>query len=168
MISNLSLQLGLALCLVLAISGCGRDEISAPSNAPFPGHLQAAIDSACVQAPNVFTPLAGDGINDRFWIVAKNITDITVTIKSENGTILFRTSELNSGWNGSNASGSGPFTVKVVATTTSGNVLHAQSLLYKLAYAGPCLHFYGTPVAGDQFDPRICGVTYPSNDIFCP
>jgi hypothetical protein len=134
-----------------------------------PSHLQLSVDSACVQAPNVFTPIPNDGVNTVFAVLSKNISSIQVRIKNSSGHLVYFSTDPNSAWDGTDTTGTGPYKVAVQATTVSGIFLSGFSTLHKLAYDGaPCLTFIGTPVCGDQLDPRICGVTYPTYEVFCP
>jgi len=158
-----------ACSLVLAVllfSGCRKDA-SLNGGGSGPSHLFLSVDSACIQAPNVFTPNR-DGINDIFRVVQRNITDGRVVVLDPAGDTLFQTTDPSASWDGSNATSTGPFTVKVKATTTSGVLLQGQNFVHVLSYGnGNCLQFGGTPVSGDQFEARICGVSYPTNDVFC-
>jgi hypothetical protein len=130
-------------------------------------HIELSADSACVQAPNVFTPNF-DGINDGFVVVGYNMTSLNVEVRNTQSTVVFASQGPDPWWDGTDTTGTGPYTVLVSGTTTSGVFLSGQSSLTALDYAGAlCLTYAGAPVTGDQFDQRICGVTYASNDIFC-
>lgn len=130
-------------------------------------HIELFSDSACVQAPNAFTPNS-DGINDVFAVVSSNMATLSVEIRDQQNTIVFTSDDLYPSWDGTDSTGSGPYTVLVNGTTSSGVFLSGESNLAALDYNGAtCLIYTGAPVTIDQFDPRICGVTYTSNDIFC-
>jgi len=161
----------LVLAVAGGVGGCRKDRGLPPNGnggMPGPSHLELSVDSACVQAPNVFTP-NGDGINDVFVVYARNIDSIQVRILNSFGQEVAGSSEPYLFWDGSDTTGIGPYTVQVHAITTSGVTLSGASTLTRLDYGtGPCLSYSGTPVCGDQLDPRICGPTYPTNDVFCP
>lgn len=131
-------------------------------------YIELAVDSACVQAPNVFTP-DGDGVNDEFYVLARNITHIQARILDADLQVIMVFEDTRVHWNGSEPSGFGPFTVQVQAVTTSGVTLTGQAPLTILGYGdNPCLSYDGTPVCGDQLDPRLCGPVYTTNEVFCP
>lgn len=131
-------------------------------------HIQLSVNSACVQAPNALTPNA-DGINDHFVVYATNITGLQTTIFRTNGTVAMSSTDPYPVWSDLDSTDVGRYRVIIQATTTSGITLSGWSHLDVLAYdANMCLHHSAQPVTGDQFDPRICGVTYATNDIFCP
>jgi hypothetical protein len=160
---------GLLIISLALLTSCGKDdEQTQPSGGtPWMNHLELSLDSACVLAPNVFTPNF-DGINDRFVVVGSNMASLNVEVRNSQNTIVFTSDDLSPMWDGTDSTGTGPYSVLVSGTTMSGVFLSGQSSLTALDYNGAlCLTYAGDPVAGDQFDPRICGVTYPSNDIFC-
>lgn len=130
-------------------------------------HIELAVDSACVQAPNVITP-DGDGINEAFFVFSKNVVSLEVRIKDSANELVIEFTDPNFGWNGADSTGIGPYTVEVRATSTSGISLFGKSSLTILEYGnGSCLNYEGTPVTGDQLDPRICGISHPSHEVFC-
>lgn len=125
------------------------------------------MDSACVQAPNVITP-NGDGITDVFHVLVRNIVTVRMVIINSEGDTVHVSEDPNVGWNGTDTTGQGPFAVHVEALSTSGQVLQGTSELHALGYGlAPCLTYPGIPVCGDQLDPRICGPTYPTHEVFC-
>lgn len=131
------------------------------------GHIKLSTDSACAQAPNVVTPNA-DGINDVFFVSTKNITSMQTSVHRLSGEVVFHSTSLWPSWDGLDSTDLGRYRVVVQATSTSGITLSGSSYLDLLDYdANMCLQHAGTPVTGDQIDPRICGVTYATNDIFC-
>lgn len=153
----------------LALSACREEERAAPTNAGIARmpHFELSADSSCLLAPNVFTPNS-DGINDVFAVVSSNMATLSVEIRDPQNTIVFTSDDLSPSWDGTDSTGNGPYTVLVSGTTSSGVFLTGHSDLAALDYNGAtCLTFNGAPVTVDQFDPRICGVTYTSNDIFC-
>lgn len=50
--------------------------------------------------PNAFTP-DGDGINDRFVIQGHNLTDYSIKIRDRWGQLVYTSTDLSNGWNGS-------------------------------------------------------------------
>lgn len=54
---------------------------------------------ATIFVPNTFTP-NGDGLNDVFLPVGKNIADLTLRIFDRWGELLYETNDLNMGWDG--------------------------------------------------------------------
>lgn len=155
----------------LLLAGCRKDDaaqVAVPGVPPAPTHIQLAVDSFCVQAPNVITP-NGDGINDRFHVVSRWMTDLTVVITTATGDTVHVDQGVNNAWQPAEGATAGPYIVRVRATTTSGQMLQGQGSLHLLAYgASGCLPFIGMPVTGDQLDPRLCGPAYDTNELFCP
>jgi hypothetical protein len=157
------------LSFLLTLASCKKDnDAVGRSTGDRSSHLELSVDSACVKAPNFFTPENQDGINDVFTVVPYNVVDLQISIVSDEGDTLYTSHDLNNMWDGTGSVGPGPFQVFVTATTTSGILLQGQAPLYLLTYNGPCLFIPTPPVGGDQLDPRICGVPHASNDIFCP
>lgn len=160
----------LPILLLVAVSGCKRDDATPRGEGgPRSSHIELAVDSACVQAPNVFTP-NGDGVNDVFYVLARHIASIYITVLNMAGDTVHVSDDLHSNqWDGTDTTGHGPYMVHVEAISLSGHLLQGESPLHRLDYGtATCLAYHGTPVGGDQFDPRICGVAYPTHEIFCP
>jgi len=131
-------------------------------------HIELAVDSACIQAPNFFTP-NGDGVNDVFPVLCKNVASVKVRILNSANELVLENTDLHFLWNGQDSTGIGPYTVEVDAISSSGIPMFGKSSLHILDYdSGSCLNYVGTPVSPDQFDPRICGISYPSSDVLCP
>lgn len=157
----------LALACTMA---CRKQEVD-PSgsgvSADPAGHIELATDSACIQAPNVITPNF-DGINDLFVVHGRNMTSLAVEVRDPQGIIVFASEDPAPTWDAADTTGNGPYTVHVSGITSSGATLNGHSSLHALDYNGAaCLNYNGIPVTPDQLDPRICGVSYTSNDIFC-
>lgn len=152
----------------VVLAGCAKDPMTLWSDMPRMAYIELAVDSACVQAPNVFTP-DGDGINDSFFVLVRNIAQIEVRILDANLQPIMVYDDPLTIWAGNEPSGFGPFTVQVQAVTTSGITLTGQAPLTILGYGdNPCMSYDGTPVCGDQLDPRLCGPVYDTNEVFCP
>lgn len=157
------------ILLVLAISPGCKKETNAPTagGAPWMSHIAAAVDSAFIQAPNVVTPNA-DGVNDVFHVVMRNVTSAQTTVLRLTGETVFNSSSLQPVWDDLDSTDLGRYQVKVSATSISGSLIAAQSYLDVIAYSEDlCLPYSGSAATGDQFDPRVFGVTFPTNEIFC-
>ncbi len=167
--SVMRLEPVLILLVLAAMIGCKKDDGPTPTNGgtPWTSHVAVSVDSAFIMAPNLVTPNA-DGINDFFHVVARHVTSLQTSIMDSSGTVVFDSQSLQPVWGGLDQDDLGRYSVFVSAVSISGNTLEAQSYLYVLDYTTEmCLPFTGTPATGDQFDPRIFGLTYASNDIFC-
>lgn len=57
------------------------------------------IDDYEIQVPNVFTP-NGDGLNDYFYVIARNIDSYELKIFNRWGSLLYSSTELSDKWNG--------------------------------------------------------------------
>jgi len=130
-------------------------------------HIAVATDSAFIMAPNVVTPNS-DGINDSFHAYGRNVTAMRTTVLFLNGDPAFSSSSLQPIWDGLDSTDLGRYRVHINAITTSGMPLSATSYLDLVDYgASSCIALPGVPVTGDQFDPRLFDVSYPTQDIFC-
>lgn len=156
----------LALCLLCV--ACEKDrDVRGISISDYRTHLELAVDSACIQAPNIITP-NGDGVNDVFYVLFCNIASFQVRIKNSSNALVVEYNDPTYVWNGQDSTGNGPYTVEVEATSSSGMHMFGRSSLTILDYGnGTCLNYEGRPVSGDQLDPRICGISYASHDVFC-
>ncbi len=155
----------LGLALLACATGC-KKEHTGPALAASP-YIAIQIDTAFIMAPNVVTP-NGDGINDAFMVVVTNITTLNTTVLHMNGDTAFHSTSLHPVWSDLDSTDLGRYSVTIHGVSTSGHDLYGNGLLDLLDYHGePCLPYSGTPVTGDQFDPRVFGVSYPSNDIIC-
>lgn len=56
---------------------------------------------ADIYVPNAFTPLDNDGLNDLFYPVTRNVRNIEFKIYNRWGELLYETSDVNGGWDGS-------------------------------------------------------------------
>lgn len=155
---------------LLLVSGCNDDEPPSPTNsgATWTYHAAAQVDTAFIMAPNLVTPNA-DGINDVFAVIGMNISSLRTDVLRMNGDTAFYSDDLQPVWSDIDSSDLGRYRVHLQAMAISGRSLVAQGYLDVAAYGvNDCLALSGTPVTGDQFDPRVFGVTYPSNENFCP
>ena len=159
-----------AVCLV---SACKKEEKGGGAGIVLAEHLQLSVDSLCVQAPNIFTP-NWDGIDDVFWIQCRNATTFSLTIRNAVDSVVFSTSDQNEGWKGidpmvnDSLPTAGRYQYTVHVTGTSGAQLSGNSEVYVVPdLSTPCFSSLVPPVFGDQFDPRICGIAYTSNDVVC-
>ena len=84
----MNMLVGMALSLSV-LSACRKDR-DVQGGGSGASYLSLSIDSACIQAPNVFTPNS-DGVNDALWIAYRNITTTEVTVRNSAGDTLFHT-----------------------------------------------------------------------------
>ncbi|MDZ4839453.1 MAG: gliding motility-associated C-terminal domain-containing protein [Bacteroidota bacterium] len=49
--------------------------------------------------PTIFTP-NGDGVNDTFKVIGKNITSFNMTIFNSKNVLMYSTSDIKQGWDG--------------------------------------------------------------------
>lgn len=150
------------------VPGCRKHE-TAPGDGgtALPGHIAFAVDSACLTVPNVITPNA-DGVNDVFFFTARNIDPVTIEVRDAGGVLVFQSQEPGEFWWAPDTVGI--FQVHVQALTTSGVSFQGEGRLDLLDHDDDefCITYSGTPVCADQLDPGTCGITGPTNDIFCP
>ena len=80
----------------LVLINCNKTNLSSccKGNASF-----AAVDSSFITVPDIFTP-NGDGINDLLFVRMKYISTINLIITKKSGKILFNSSDLLAGWDG--------------------------------------------------------------------
>lgn len=159
-----------AICL---FSACKKETKGGGAGIILGGHLQLSVDSLCVQAPNIFTP-NGDGIDDVFQIQCRNATAFSLTIHNAVDSVVFSTSDPNEDWAGIDPTvndslpTTGHYHYTVHVTGTSGAQLSGSCDLYVVPdLSTPCFNALVPPVFGDQFDPRICGPAYETNDAVC-
>lgn len=150
---------------------CKKDEQSVePALAPAFLYCQ---DSCIVNVPNAFTP-DGDGINDVFYVTGTNYTISELSIYDAYGTLVFTSTPENKAWTGLHSGtnpppiATGRYMYRLVATTASGTVLDGyQEVQLVMDHYSPCFNGCVAPVFGDQFDPRLCGIPYATNDLIC-
>ncbi len=114
-----------------------------------------AEDSARLFLPNAFTP-NGDGLNDILTPVCVDITHITFTVYDSENNILFKTTELNKGWDGLSKAAE-PYTVfhyAVEAVSKSGNRVARCGSGYRLTCI-PKGVLRDNLIFSDQFDPAM-------------
>lgn len=164
------------LTILYLMVGCRRDDgVALGGPVALSPHLFISTDSAFIIAPNIFTPVPDDGVNSSFRVMARNVTSFEITLLNSQGDTVLHSMDPNEQWNG-NVPGSndvtadfGSYSVHISAMSTSGVLLQGSSTVVVTGYgATPCLYVIGTPVCGDQLDPRICGIPYPTNEVFCP
>lgn len=171
----------LLIAALALITGCGKNDEppnTAPSGPPslFP-HLSVSQDSSCLATGNVFTPNA-DGINDRLYISAINVTDVQVTLRWPNGTLIY-----SGGLDGLDndtilpapTSNQAPFRLSLTCSgiATSGDTLSDQAWIYTATdLEQHCFSDAVAPVFPDQFIDLshlhlTCGPESPTNDLVC-
>lgn len=125
------------------------------------------IDSACVLIPNAFTP-NGDGYNDYFYIVTKNVDSIHITVRDEAGFVVF--SEAVNYWDGwiGSAPVRGFFDYQVFIRTTSGvaNIISAK-VFCSIRPWEDCPQGTVELKLGDMIDPNSCSFSYNTGEMFC-
>lgn len=126
------------------------------------------IDTGVVLVPTAFSP-NGDGKNDVWRPVFKNITALEIKIIDAAGNLLFSSNGLNDGWEPLNGAKTGmtQCLAWVRATSTMGNVMEKCTYIYTY-YCTPenppvddnLLHF------GDQLNPNTPGTYLPTRETF--
>lgn len=153
------------LCVAFCTTGCRKETSQGPSQ---PSYIAMRVDSCMVQAPNLVTPNA-DGVNDVFTVMTMNVASLRTTILNAAGDTSFYSDALAPVWSDLDSSDQGHYRVHVKAISTSGITLLGNAPLAVMYYPyTDCLSYTGIPVTGDQFDPREWGLTYPSQEHFCP
>ncbi len=168
---HIRMRAWLLFSIVVLLAACAKDPGSYPR---LDQHLQWCVDSCIVQAPNVFTP-DGDGIDDVFFVWTKNTSTCTWDMKDADGVVVFSATTSNQAWSGrANNSSTAPlipgrYTYTISVTSTSGQTLTTSRYIHLVPdHFTTCFDTGREPVFGDQFDPRICGPAYESNDRICP
>ena len=171
MFSNRTLPLVLiTFCLFAA---CKKETKGGGGGIILDPHLQLSVDSLCVQAANIITP-NGDGINDVFVVLSRNDSTFSLIIRNEADSVVFSSSSWNYAWNGidptvnDSVPTAGRYHYSINVTGTSGAQLSGNAEVYVVTdLSTPCFNSSVPPVFGDQLDPRICGISYPTNDVVC-
>lgn len=163
------------LCLLATLfSACKKEKLGGGGEGVLLGSpLALSADSLCVQAPNVFTP-NGDAINDVYRVVCRNAVDFSITIRNAQDSVVYSSTEQHGSWKGTDPTvndtlpTAGSYQVEVAVTGTSGAQLAGtHSVHVVLDHGWPCFSTLVPPVFGDQYDPRICGPAYATNDVIC-
>lgn len=164
------------------MAGCRKDkdgQVTSSTSGPpnlYP-RLLINVDSSCITTGNVFTPNA-DGINDGLFIVAINVVDVVVDLRSANGTVLY-SGDLDGAFGPGvlpAPSSSQPpikLLLSVQGTSTSGHPMSGSSVIY--TFTDPVQHCFSSavaPITPDQFLsaptlPYSCDVVAASNDLIC-
>jgi gliding motility-associated-like protein len=159
-----------AVCLLAA---CKKETKGGGTGIILGEYLHLSADSLCVQAPNIFTP-NGDGMDDVFWIPCRNAASFSLTIRNAAADVIFSTTSQQEVWEGIDPTvndslpTAGRYHYTVHVTGTSGAQLSGNAEVYVVPDpATPCFSSLVPPVFGDEFDPRICGIAYTSNDVVC-
>ena len=165
--------LPIAMAAVCLFAACNKETKGGGTGIILCAHLQLSVDSLCVQAPNIFTP-NWDGIDDVFWIQCRNAVAFSLTIRNAADSVVFTTTNQQEGWMGIDPTvndslpTAGRYHYTVHVTGTSGAQLSGNSEVYVVPdLSTPCFSSLVPPVFGDQFDPRICGIAYTTNDRVC-
>ena len=171
MFSNRILLLILIACCSFA--ACKKETKSGGGGILLDQHLQLSVDSLCVQAPNLFTP-NWDGINDIFVVQCSNSTAFSIIIRNDMDSVVYSSTNPNGSWNGIDPTANdsvptaGQYHYAINVTGTSGAQLSGNNVVYVvLDHSTPCFNSIVPAVFGDQFDPRICGPAYATNDVIC-
>jgi gliding motility-associated-like protein len=85
-------------------------------------------DTAALYFPNAFTP-NGDGINDVFYLLGRNIASASCRIYEASGRQIFESNDIFAGWDGSLNGKPAPigiYAVKVTAFSTFGTSINLQ------------------------------------------
>ncbi|MEO8069386.1 MAG: gliding motility-associated C-terminal domain-containing protein [Flavobacteriales bacterium] len=159
------------LSVTTFLSACKKDEKSVePALAPAFLFCQ---DSCILNVPNVFTP-DGDGINDKFFVSGKNFTLSELSVYDAYGTLVYTSADQYKAWTGVHSGLNPPpvvtgrYLYHLVATTSSGTLLDGyQEVQLLMDHDSPCFNDDVDPLFGDQFDPRLCGASYATNDLIC-
>ncbi|MFZ1332636.1 MAG: gliding motility-associated C-terminal domain-containing protein [Flavobacteriales bacterium] len=164
------------LCCVLALfSNCSRDvALIAKTDRPqLEPHLYLFADTSCIQAPNVFSP-NGDGINEELYVVIRNLTTYEMLVTTQAGDTMYYAQNGFTVWDGIDSTLTDvpdspiPYNLTISGTTTSGVELNGTATVYKVVdIFNHCISPLEAPICGDQFDPRICGIPYATNDFYC-
>lgn len=87
------------LLLIASMFACKREEGGGGAMVTLGVPLHFAVDSCCVQAPNVFTP-NGDGIDDVFRVICTNVSAYHMELRNASNQIVLTTSDERTVWNG--------------------------------------------------------------------
>jgi gliding motility-associated-like protein len=124
--------------------------------------------------PTAFTP-NGDGENEVFWIVYKNLdtNSSKVTIWDINGTEVFA-GKITQRWGGKDLNGvkcpAGQYSVYLEFKTLSGATINTCTCVNILTYTNGCIKTNGvTYYFVDQVNTATPdGFVYPTNETLCP
>jgi len=92
------------------------------------------VKSRCIitKIPNIFTPNS-DGINDLFYVVGNNIKDYNIYIHNLSGELVYKSNDINQGWNGVDLYGkildSGRYVYIIKAIGEDGTDLSSKGII---------------------------------------
>jgi len=92
------------------------------------------VKSRCIitKIPNIFTPNS-DGINDIFYVVGNNIKDYNIYIHDLSGELVYKSNDINKGWNGNDLYGktldSGRYVYIIKAKGEDGTDLSSKGII---------------------------------------
>jgi gliding motility-associated-like protein len=66
--------------------------------------IEVTAPASFSKIPNVFSP-NNDGINDTYIVIGNHIKLFTMSVFNRNGELLYRTNDMNAGWNGEDLKG---------------------------------------------------------------
>jgi hypothetical protein len=167
---SLFLSLALALC-----TGCRKDRDLRRDIVPvLDTFLLLEADSSCIMVPNILTS-NGDGINDRLLVFGRHMQELDIAVTDlGSGQVLFLGSTPHAGGLSIPIEAPvaddppGRLEVQVQGTTTSGVGLSGTMVVHVVGdLATHCVSGTEPAVFGDQLDPRICSIPYPTNDGVC-
>jgi hypothetical protein len=133
-----------------------------------------AGDSARVFIPNAFSP-NGDGLNDRFFPIARNIKSIEWSIYDSNNIQLYSAVDTTGYWAGpvNAANGMTLYHYKIKAVSNQGDTMSRCGNLYTFSCIPNGYNYVDTLIFGDQYNPNVSqgylsGATLEANATFIP
>lgn len=146
------------LSLTIVLANCNKTKVDDCCT----GDPQiAAVDSSVIAVPDIFTPNA-DGVNDLLYVRTKNIASLTLTITKRSGKVLFESSDMSTGWDGTYKGKNvkeKEFSFTVDARTLSGKSLNLSGkvcIIRDNCAKGPLQNcFFDCQFNGTTFDRNI-------------
>ncbi len=165
--------LPIVLTAVCLFAACKKETKGGGTGIILGEYLHLSVDSLCVQVPNIITPNY-DGMNDGFWISFRNVNAFSLTIRNAADSVVFTSTSQQEVWKGIDPTvndslpTAGRYHYSIHVTGTSGAQLSGNADVYVVPdLSSPCFSSLVPAVFGDEFDPRICGIAYASNDTVC-